>query len=55
MFREREAADAAAERGMALLLEQIDRMTPEERDAYAEALLQDRGPGRPRKPGKPRD
>jgi uncharacterized membrane protein len=55
MFREREAADAAAERGMALLLEQIDRMTPEERDAYAEALLQDRRPGRPGKPGRPRD
>jgi uncharacterized membrane protein len=37
-----------AERGTRLLLEQIERMTPEERAAYAEAILKDRRRGRRR-------
>ena len=46
LARERVLTGELAERGTALLLEQITRMTPDERAAYAEALLEDRhGPG----------
>ena len=45
LTRQTQVTDDLAGRGVGLLLEQIGRMTPAERAAYAEALRNDRGPG----------
>ncbi len=45
LTRQTQVTDALAGRGVGLLIEQVDRMDPAERAAYAEALLSDRGPG----------
>ena len=43
--RQTAITDELAQRGAELLVEQIGRMSPEERATYAEALRADRGPG----------
>jgi hypothetical protein len=45
LTRETAAMDKLAARGTDLLVAQIARMSPEERRAYAQALLADRGRG----------
>ena len=56
LARESELTSELSNRGATLILEQIGRMTPEQRVAYAEALREDRhhGPHRPPKPDGPR-
>jgi uncharacterized membrane protein len=46
---ERQLTGELAERGTELLLAQIGRMSPEDRAAYAQALLEDRRPHRHRR------
>ncbi len=53
LARQRDRFNALADRGAALLVEQIGRMSPEERLAYAEAL--ERGPQGRERTGRPRD
>ena len=43
--RQTEVTEELSKRGIDLLLDQIARMTPDERQAYAAALRADRGPG----------
>jgi len=56
LARESELTSELSNRGATLILEQIGRMTPEQRVAYAEALREDRhhGPRRPPKQDGPR-
>ncbi len=51
--REPRLLDTLAQRGSQLLLDQIDRMTPIDRAAFAEALRKARGPGSGRPPPPP--
>jgi uncharacterized membrane protein len=53
LARQRDRFTALADRGAALLVEQIARMSPEERRAYAEAL--ERGPRGRERTGRPQD
>jgi len=53
LARQRDRFTALADRGAALLVEQIARMSPEERQAYAAAL--ERGPSGRERMGPPRN